>query len=189
MKKFIVLMAAVWAGTAFLSAHPLISAYRDTYFTFGTPLDRPLNAKTGDIKFQLSVKLHPIDIGPKWQFYVAYTHLTVWNAFAESCPFKDNAYMPGFYFEGDLGKGNRLIAGYEHRSNGRPYFGNPLSSPDHDDYSRAMNYLKVVWDKNWGNSDLVISVGKGTSLLFEGKIKLGYFVKQEDVAGFVCNIV
>ena len=165
MKKLIVLVLAVWVSgremTVSAGNYPLISAYRDTYFTFGMPLDRPLTKDTGDIKFQLSLKLHPIDIGPKWQFYVAYTQLTVWNAFGESCPFKDNAYMPGFYFEGDLGKGHRLLAGAEHRSNGRPYFGNALSSKDHDDYSRSINYLKLIWDKKWGNSDLVVSARAG----------------------------
>ncbi|MBQ2521940.1 MAG: phospholipase A [Bacteroidales bacterium] len=164
MKRWILFFVFLLAlQPCFALKHPLLSMYRDSYITFGMPLDRALTKDNADIKFQLSVKLHPIDINPKWQFYVAYTQLTVWNAFGKSSPFKDNMYMPGFYFEGDLGKGNRLITGYEHRSNGRPYFGNPRSTPEKDDYSRGMNYLKLVWDKNWGNSDLVVSARAGFS--------------------------
>lgn len=140
---------------------PLISQYRDIYFTFGTPLNAPLTKNSADIKFQLSLMLHPFDIGEHWHFYLTYTQLTIWNAFAKSSPFKDNMYMPGIFFEGDLGKGHTLVAGLEHKSNGRPYFGNPISSETVEDYSRGMNYVKLLWDKKWGDFDLIVSAKAG----------------------------
>lgn len=129
-----------------------LSEFRDVYFIGGVPLDREVNKNTMDIKFQLSVKIKPIPMKNDWRCYIAYTQISVWNILGKSSPFKDNSYMPGFYFEKKYDKGDILLLGIEHRSNGRPYYGNPVSDGTFDDYSRGMNYFYASWSKPFGNS-------------------------------------
>jgi len=124
-----------------------ISLMRDMYVITGIPLDREINNESLDVKIQLSLKLFPFEISDKWTCYLGYTQITVWNAYGKSAPFRDNSYMPGFYFDGDLKDNNHLILGLEHRSNGRPYYGNPLASETVQDYSRGMNYVFASWRK------------------------------------------
>lgn len=142
-----------------------ISQFRDSYFITGIPLDRTVDKNTADIKFQLSLKIKPIQMKNDWRCYLAYTQISVWNFYGTSSPFKDNSYMPGFYFEKSYAKGSSLILGIEHRSNGRPYYGNPVTDGTFDDYSRGANYLYASWMKPVGNSrfgaEAKIGIGSG----------------------------
>ncbi len=74
-----------------------------------------------DAKFQLSFKYRFMEHG-----YVGYTQTSLWNISEESAPFHDTSYRPSlFYFYHDdrttLDHGYlfRLMAGFEHESNGR----------------------------------------------------------------------
>lgn len=142
---------------------PWLSPMRDIYVLTGVPLDRKITNESLDVKFQLSFKLYPFYVSPRWTCYFAYTHLTVWNAYGHSAPFRDNSYMPGFYFDGNLPHGNRLILGLEHRSNGRPYYGNPLASETVQDYSRGMNYIFASWRKTLGRHEFGLDAKAGVS--------------------------
>ena len=121
--------------------YPFLSLHDDTYFTTGPSLRK----ESMDIKFQLSLEVCPVSLGPSWRVYFAYTQTTVWDAYGESSPFHDNLYRPGLFFEHGYGAGNVITFAVEHRSNGRPYFGNPLASASVEDYSRGMNYLSFRW--------------------------------------------
>ena len=129
---FLLLFSApLWAEDG---KEPFFSQFRDWYCIAGVPFNNPagITGETIDVKFQFSVKFLPIRIGKQWNLYFGYTHKTVWNAFGESAPFHDNAYMPGIYFIRKFEKGDGLILGIEHMSNGRPYHGNPLAHAGRD---------------------------------------------------------
>lgn len=166
MKRF--LFAVLLLISSFANAQEgFLSEFRDVYFIGGIPMDREVNKNTADVKFQLSVKIKPIRMQNDWRCYLGYTQISVWNIFAESAPFKDNSYMPGFYFEKRYQKGDRLLLGIEHRSNGRPYFGSPVTDGTFDDLSRAMNYLYASWTKPVGFSSFEIEarIGVGTGII------------------------
>lgn len=134
-------LLALVLTTAGAQDRPFLSLYDDTYAVTGPSLRR----ENMDIKFQLSLKVYPVTLGPSWQMYFAYTQTTVWDAYGESAPFHDNIYRPGLFFEHGYGEGNVITFAFEHRSNGRPYFGNPLASETVEDYSRGLNYLSFRW--------------------------------------------
>ena len=146
-----------------LPAYPqVLSFHEDNYIVTGPSL----RAGGGcDIKFQVSLRLFPVEIGEHWRGYFAYTQLTTWDAYYRSAPFHDNSYMPGIHFDGDYGS-NSVRLSLEHRSNGRPYWGNLVRSEedDFDDYSRGMNYLKVVYRRKVGNSTFYGSLKAGTGV-------------------------
>jgi len=142
---------------------PWISPMRDMYVIAGVPLDRKITNESLDVKIMLSIKLFPFGISDRWTCYFGYSQMTVWNAFGKSFPFHDNTYMPGFYFDGSLKNDNRLILGLEHRSNGRPYYGNPLVSETVEDYSRGMNYIFASWRKTIGRHKLGVDAKAGFS--------------------------
>lgn len=148
-----------------VAKEPIFSPFRDNYCITGIPFNNPdgVNSETADVRFQFSVKFRPIHLGPNWKFYFAYTHKTVWNAFAfsKSSPFHDNTYMPGIYFVRGFEKGRNLTLGFEHMSNGRPYYGNPLASEGYDDYSRGMNYIYALWSRGVGDSRFFIQAKVG----------------------------
>jgi len=174
MKKTLVIILLL-ASTLGFAQDGFLSQFRDIYFTTGIPLDRVVDKNTADVKFQLSVKLMPIPMKNDWKCYLGYTQISVWNFYAKSSPFKDNSYMPGFYFEKRYEKGSNLILGIEHRSNGRPYYGNPVTDGTFDDYSRGMNYFYALWQKPVGHSrygvEAKFGVGAGTEEYPE-KVKL-----------------
>jgi len=142
---FLILLLFISPLYSYAQKEGIISPFRDIYLITGVPLDRPINKNTADVKFQLSLKIKPVYMKNDWKFYFAYTQITVWNFYAESSPFKDNSYMPGIYFEKQYPKGDNLILGIEHKSNGRPYFGNPVTDKTFDDYSRGANYFYASW--------------------------------------------
>jgi len=164
MKRFLVIFFLLVCISS-QAREGIISKYRDVYFTTGIPLDKKINSETADIKFQLSVKILPWEMKNDWRCFIGYTQISVWNFYGKSSPFRDNSYMPGFYFEKKFPKGNHLTLGIEHRSNGRPYYGNPVTDGSFDDYSRGMNYLYASWKKKVGGSsfgtDLKFGVGSG----------------------------
>lgn len=123
----------------------LLSFYDDNYAITGYS---PVQNKF-DIKFQLSLKVYPITLSPNWEGFFAYTQTATWDAYQWSSPFHDIIFQPGVYFQGDYGR-NVITLALEHQSNGRPIWGTPMrnSETDIDDYSRGMNYLKVVWTRN-----------------------------------------
>ena len=133
--------------------------YKDNYFTLGP------SVRDGhiDIKYQLSIKACPMELRSGWEFYFAYTQLSVWDFFQKSGPFHDNTYMPGFYLEKDFRESGGLTLGIEHRSNGRPYYGNPVASEEMtEDYSRGMNYLSAEWRRPVGGGiDLLLNARAG----------------------------
>lgn len=167
MKSFLLSVLLLVSATAF-AQEGFISPFRDIYFMVGMPLDRQVNKNTLDTKFQLSLKLKPIRMHKDWRCYLAYTQISVWNFFAESAPFKDNSYMPGFYFEKNYTTGNRLILGLEHRSNGRPYYGNPMTDGTFDDYSRGMNYFYASWMTPVGHSSFGVDAKAGVGAGVKG---------------------
>ena len=115
----------------------VLDSFRPLYFIGGIPLHGPVDKTTSDVKFQFSVGI------PVWKSiagregldaHFGYTQISVWDFFDESSPFKDNSYIPGFYLNVPL-KRDRLLIGFEHRSNGRPMRGTAG-----DTFSRSVNY-------------------------------------------------
>lgn len=129
--------------TARAQERRILSFHDDTYAITGPSLRQ----ENIDVKFQFSLKVYPVTLGPSWQMYFAYTQTSVWDAYGKSAPFHDNLYRPGLFFEHVYGEGNAITFAFEHRSNGRPYFGNPLASETVEDYSRGMNYLFFRWTR------------------------------------------
>ncbi|MCQ2180876.1 MAG: phospholipase A [Bacteroidales bacterium] len=142
----------------------ILSFYNDNYVTTGPSLR---SDGVVDVKIQFSLKVYPITINPKWQAFFAYTQTTTWDAYGKSAPFHDNLYMPGIYFEGRMNERNVLVTGLEHRSNGRPYFGNPIAAEGVEDYSRGMNYAFARWIHNFGGNstlDMTLRAGVGCGI-------------------------
>lgn len=206
-------LIAILLLTAAHPAHagePLISMFRETYFTGGVPLRGEVNRETIDLKFQLSVKAHPFTISDDWKAYFAYTQISTWNAFGYSQPFHDNSYMPGIYFEHQLQRGGTFLCGLEHMSNGRPYAGNPVATEGHDDLSRGMNYAFATWLARSGRSTFMLKAKAGIGCgvkdfdahmhhlfsqelfyKYQGYLTVGYHYGQErwDIAASVTPIV
>lgn len=116
----------------------VIESFRPLYFIGGVPLEGPVNKTTTDLKFQLSTAI------PLWKgiggregldMSFGYTQISVWDFFDDSSPFKDNCYIPGLYLSLPLER-DRMLFGFEHRSNGRPMRGTAG-----DTFSRSVNYL------------------------------------------------
>ena len=166
-------VAALAAGMPDLRAGEkpkILSFCHDSYAITGPSL----RGGGMDVKFQLSLKVYPITINQKWRTYFAYTQTTTWDAYGKSAPFRDNVYIPSLYFEGALNESNTLIAGLEHRSNGRPYFGNPLASEGVEDYSRGMNYALVRWIHAFGSHsflDMTLRAGVSCGVGEKGDVK------------------
>jgi len=161
IRQYIIPIILTFLCTFASAQEGFLSEFRDVYFIGGVPLDREVNRNTMDIKFQLSVKIKPIQMKNDWRCYIAYTQISVWNILGKSSPFKDNSFMPGFYFEKRYDKGDRLILGIEHRSNGRPYYGNPVTDGTFDDYSRGMNYFYASWTRPVGHSSFGLDAKMG----------------------------
>lgn len=111
-----------------------IEALRPIYIATGIPVDgTAVSSTTSDVKFQLSFALPIVsDIAgvEGLDFKIGYTQRSVWFLYAKSSPFKDNIYIPGGYLDIPLKRGDSLMCGIEHRSNGRD-----------DSFSRSVNYV------------------------------------------------
>lgn len=137
-----------------------IRPYEPIYFSLG--FRDQLNAK-----FQLSFKYQVLNedsrfarfFPPLGDLYFNYTQTSIWNLEAESKPFHDTAYQPGFFFYErgmfrDLGWVDRidLETGFRHESNGQ----DGLSS-------RSINIVYVRPTLTWYLND-------DTSVVFSPKI-------------------
>ena len=129
--------SAVSGRSIYASAFGL---FRPNYLTTGIPLSGPVTRSTADVKFQVSVKLdlwRNIAGREGMALSIGYTQRSIWQLYGESAPFKDNMYIPGIYFTVPFKGGEDfLLAGFEHRSNGRPHGGAPK-----DGRSLSVNYL------------------------------------------------
>ena len=117
--------------------HHFIEMFRPLYIVSGIPVTEKPTLENADVKFQVSLEL------PLWRdmrgsgidLSVAYTQISVWNLYAPSSPFYDNAYIPGVFCRKVWNGADGLprhtaLWGIEHRSNGRS-----------DAYSRSINYV------------------------------------------------
>lgn len=159
------------AGRAYAEtpASHLVEIFRPNYFIIGMPVDRRPDEDNCNIKFQASVRLNLFrNVGKNkdWDIFGAYSQISVWNVFADSSPFYDNTYIPGFYvyhpFRNKAGEvTNSILFGFEHRSNGRD-----------GALSRSVNYLFASYS-HYFPCNLMLQA--------TGRFGFGYV---EDEAGF-----
>ncbi len=110
-----------------LSRMPVISIFKDNYFSTGIPLNKPITNSSSDVKFQISIKHRflnkklPFETCP----FISYSQKSFWKFYAESKPFDDSNYNPTiglskfFYDDDDFLCGIGYLY-YEHESNGQP---------------------------------------------------------------------
>ncbi len=114
-------IAAVAAGLLVavpaIAQKPLLSVFKENYFISGVPLNTAPAYNTSDAKYQISVRFNAVQnlAGSGWDLFWGYTQLSVWDVYRPSNPFRENTYMNGLYAAWD----DRILMGYEHRSNGR----------------------------------------------------------------------
>lgn len=104
---------------------PSFGIFRDNYFTTAIPFNQPINHKTADAKFQISIRQRLTkSILPFNTFlYVTYTQKSFWHIYRTSLPFRDNNFNPGLSIGKLIIRNNQLkeitIFSFEHESNGR----------------------------------------------------------------------
>ena len=143
-------------GTLGAQEGSFLRELRPCYFSSGLPLGQAPDKETADVKFQISFMIPVADdiAGKGWNLGMGYSQISLWNLYAHSSPFYDTTFIPGLYLEKTFGapSGERnLIAGIEHRSNGRD-----------DPYSRSINYLFALYSRRWdrpGTGSLTLSAG------------------------------
>jgi outer membrane phospholipase A len=135
---------------------PALSANEPVYFVAGT-------RGGANARFQLSFKYRLFDpkslpaqlIPALGHMHLGYTQTSIWDLAAQSKPFRDTSYRPGFFWEGRLNtEGSKgllpgyLRGGFEHESNGKDGAS-----------SRSINilYLQPTWRADFA---------KGNTLLF-----------------------
>lgn len=108
-----------------VDAMPAFGVYKDTYFTTGVPLNRPVNNSTADVLFQISIRqrLTRSRLPFNTFLYLTYTQKSFWNIYAESAPFRDTNYNPSigigkYIIHNNVLKGSVFMQ-IEHESNGR----------------------------------------------------------------------
>jgi phospholipase A1/A2 len=112
------------------------SIHKDNYFLTGVPLDEDITRNTADVKYQVSFKqrLSSKPILGGFFPYLMYTQKAFWDIYANSKPFEEINFNPGFAIVRPFYlKGGRLTYGtisIEHESNGRDSI-----------YSRTWNML------------------------------------------------
>jgi phospholipase A1 len=112
------------------------SIHRDNYFLTGVPLDEDITRTTADVKYQVSFKQRLSSKPMLGGFfpYLMYTQKAFWDIYANSKPFSEINFNPGFAIVRPFYlKGGRLTYGtisIEHESNGRDSI-----------YSRTWNML------------------------------------------------
>ena len=156
LHRLLILASCLLLTTALAAQdYPLVSAFNDNYVITGITT-RDGKTIHPDVRFQASLLVRPFRLSEKWRLAFAFTMRSVWDAYDKSAPFRDNTYQPGLYFIRKSDSDSRLTLAFEHRSNGRPYFGNPLAAEGLEDYSRGMNYILTQWEKQWGKSVLLL---------------------------------
>lgn len=160
--RLLILASCLLLTTALAAQdYPLVSAFNDNYVITGITT-RDGKTVRPDVRFQASLLVRPFRLSEKWRLAFAFTMRSVWDAYDKSAPFRDNTYQPGLYFIRKSDPDSRLTLAFEHRSNGRPYFGNPLAAEGLEDYSRGMNYILTQWEKQWEKSVLLLQGRIGT---------------------------
>ncbi len=114
------------------SQYPVIGMWKQNYMITGFATNKPVSKFSSDIKFQLSVALRLWSNG-KVDLFSTYTQRSIWDVYQESCPFRENAYNPGFWVAWQTNDKVRLLFGIEHESNG--YAGED---------TRSFNYATVA---------------------------------------------
>lgn len=149
MKKFFFtsLLAFAISGAAAFGGEPMLSIFKENYFTTGIPLNTRPDWDTNDAAFQISLRFNAIqDIGGKdWDLFFAYTQLSIWDVYRPSNPFKSNIYVPGAYLYHPLKKTSKgtvsdILLGFEHRSNG---YDSKLS--------RSIDFAFLTFTHNFGD--------------------------------------
>lgn len=125
---------------------PMLSIFKENYVAAGVPLNAKPDWDTNDASFQISVRFNafPQFEGGKWDIFLGYSQLTVWDAFRPSNPFRSSIYAPGLYLYRAFGRDaygvkSDLLIGAEHRSNG---------FASHD--SRSLNFGFVAYTHRFG---------------------------------------
>lgn len=148
IKKIFVAVILAFSSMQLASAgEPVLSIFKENYFTTGCPLNTAPAYDTNDLTFQVSVRFNIFqNINDKdWDFFWGYTQMAVWEVYRPSNPFKSNIYTNGLYAYHPFGYRNGqvrndILFGYEHRSNG------------YDSYaSRAMDYLFATYTQTFGD--------------------------------------
>lgn len=114
------------------SQYPVIGMWKQNYIATGFATNKPVSKFTSDIKFQLSIALRLWSNG-KVDIFSTYTQRSIWDVYQESCPFRENAYNPGFWVAWQTSEKVRLLFAIEHESNG-------LSGEN----TRSFNYATVA---------------------------------------------
>ncbi len=114
------------------SQYSVIGMWKQNYIATGFATNKPVSKFTSDIKFQLSLALRLWGNG-KVDIFTTYTQRSIWDVYQESCPFRENAYNPGFWVAWQTGEKVRLLFGIEHESNGLA-----------DENTRSFNYATVA---------------------------------------------
>lgn len=148
------------------SSH-IVEIFRPNYFIAGLPVDRVPDRDNCNVKFQVSLKMNlfrNVGKNKNWDIFAGYTQISVWNLFAESSPFYDNTYIPGFYVYHPMRNKtgevtNSVLFGFEHRSNGRD-----------GDLSRSINYLFCSYTHYFPCNLMLQATGRfGYGYVAEGK--------------------
>ena len=127
MRKLFLILCLSLTGLAARAGEPMLSIFKENYATTGIPLNARPNWDSNDMTFQISMKFNALqDIGGKdWDFFFAYTQMSVWELYKPSNPFKCHTFTPGVYIYHPFRKSqdgtvvNDILLGFEHRSNGQ----------------------------------------------------------------------
>lgn len=123
---------------------PAFSMYEDNYFISGIPLNRDVNKKTADAKYQVSFKYLltrntlPFDS----YLFLTYTQKAFWDVYDRSKPFKEINFNPGLNLGFPVFDRKDELLGMaflkaEHESNGRDSI-----------YSRSWNRISLAFHVN-----------------------------------------
>lgn len=147
MRRLAAVLLAVALSPAFARAQePRLSIFKENYFISGMPLNTRPEYDTSDLSYQISVRFNILqDVRRSgWDVFWGYTQLSIWDVYKPSNPFRENTYMNGLYASND-----RILTGYEHRSNGRD---------GHD--SRSLDYAFLSYTQPLGKRFALQATGR-----------------------------
>ncbi len=116
------------------SRYPVVGLWRNSYFTTGLSLNKPVSQYSADAKFQVSLAVRLWNIKGKADIFFTYSQHSVWDIYQESCPFRESAYNPGVWAAWQVTDKTKLLFGIEHESNGM-----------NGEESRSFNYATVAF--------------------------------------------
>ena len=145
-KLFFLLLALSMTAPAAKAGEPMLSIFKENYFTTGVPLNARPDWDTNDATFQISLRFNAAQNikGKDWDLFFGYTQLSVWDVYKPSNPFRSHIFAPGLYLyhpfrKNSCGVVNDILFGLEHRSNGYA---------SHE--SRDMNYAFATYTHSFG---------------------------------------